>query len=285
MVHFKFTNLPSALQETAMPLTLDQKINDLLTKLRTWSNGVRQVGMDLGIQMDGKPQTRYSGFYLQMLRRHVIILDDIQLILVNSDGTRLIPVFALARCLLDDFILLIHLAVKDYDEEEINKFEAKQWSTHFSALRESAAMNHKYFDGVKSGMYNNDTYQARLDTFRQREENHVYFSNAAFDWKSFPTTRDLVVNLPETELGKANAHAFILWKYFSNYVHFSPVVSKVSQKDEFRYIELKQLKEVMSYCFKGIFTISEALTKKYHIEHAFNDPQGILDALHSPLPE
>jgi len=267
-----------------MPLTIDQKIAALVGNLAAWSSGIRQIGMNVGIQMDGIQQNRYSRFYLELLKRQVIILDDIHLILSLNDSPRITSACALVRCLLDDFILLLHLASKEFEEEEINRFEAKQWETHFKTLRESAAMNHKYFDGARPGMYTNETYENRLNEFKARETSTVYF-DAQNGWKHFDTTRDLIVNLPETELGQANAHAFILWKYFSSHVHFSPDVSKLDTDKEFRYLELVHLKEALSYCFKSLFIISAALRNKYGLDHNFADPQGIQNAIHQPLPD
>ncbi len=115
------------------------------------SNGRSKRG---STKINGAKVNGFSRFYLELLKRQVLLLSDICLLLQITSKTQLISVFILFRCLLDDFILLLYVASKGYDEEVLIAYNSKMFSEHFKSMRESRDFNHKYFEGKRSGMYN-----------------------------------------------------------------------------------------------------------------------------------
>lgn len=266
-----------------MHLEYKPKVEDQINKIKYWTLGLGRIVNNIGKQLDDVAIGRHSRFYIDMLKRTVRILNDIYFILPQQDKSKLVSVFILTRSLLDDFIILLHLKNNNYDEEELIKYEADKWYHYFNTIKEDAGINKKYFNSMQGRMATEQSSKEQFENFKTAPENQIYFTDGK--WKTFPKTRELIISLPNTELGKNNAHAFVLWKYFSGYTHFSPIVSKFDEDYAWRYIELLHLQEAYSYFYKTIYTISDVLKTKYGYKHQFLDPEGIQDSINSNEPE
>ena len=87
--------------------------------------------------------------------------------------------------------------------------------------------------------------------------------------------------LPQTDLGLANAHAFVVWRHLSHYVHFSLLTYQLESDEATREIKLKQLKEVLSYCYKSLIICHDALTV-WGREIIFNDDTNVFNDINNP---
>ena len=76
------------------------------------------------------------------------------------------------------------------------------------------------------------------------------------------------------ELSKPNMHAYVIWKLLSNYVHYSLFTYQLETSAESRKIEIQQCQEILSYCFKELFIISDYLNDS-GLKHEFRDPTNV----------
>ena len=81
------------------------------------------------------------------------------------------------------------------------------------------------------------TFQERWAKFCANPENDVYFSNKKEEkFKTFPDTKKIILELAEGEMRTANAHAFVLWKHFSVYIHYSTITEQFETGIDTRHL-------------------------------------------------
>jgi hypothetical protein len=253
-------------------------------------------------QLSGAQVTLKEEFCLDLLSRQTKLLRDIAALLKTNHEINLDSSFILFRCLLDDFIKVLYIAQKAdnyqapketenhldldeeaeniviiFDDEKIIQHKASELAQIINMKEASWKLNHDFFNSELEDLASAEYVEEGWQELISAPENHIYFKNVGErKWKVFPTVRSIVDNLPFTKISKANAHAFVVWKMLSNYVHFSQYVAKPSQ--ESRGIEISQLGEVISYCFKTVVFLSGAL-KTYGLNHTIIDPTNLKDEI------
>ncbi|EOZ98903.1 hypothetical protein A33Q_0886 [Indibacter alkaliphilus LW1] len=227
-----------------------------------------------------KPDFKDS-YLLGILSRSAVINYDINQILSKNNHNLHTSVFILLRCLLDDFIHILHLLQNNFEEEEIVKIAASAHRQRFKTLEESRKINYKFFGGENNQLQTQSREDELKEEFLQNPNNDIFFQEKSeFKFKKFKTVQQLVDNLPETEIGQANVHAFILWKFLSQYIHFSNLTFYMENQEETRKIEIAQLEEVLFYCYKTIVCAFDEL-KKRHEFLEWKDPHNLNDYFNS----
>lgn len=237
---------------------------------------ISHIPNHLLISLNGKTApNRVESYCVGILRRQAILLSDIEAILRNKPDDRITSAFILLRSLLEDFILMLHLLHHNFDEEEIIKLTADAHRQRFRAIAESKDMNEKYFDSNLDQLYDTEKEQQEKNEFTSDPDNDIYFADKeGFRFKRFPTMQQLVSSLPETEIGKSNIHAFLIWKFLSNYVHYSGLTDHLEKDAESRQIEVNQLEEILFYCWRTSI-IASAYLKRIHPEMQIKDPFNV----------
>lgn len=242
---------------------------------------LHEVAKEMNNSLLGVKANHAGHFFLGMLRRQSILLHDAAEILGTGNKTQLMSAFILFRCLLDDFIVLLQLFNSGYSDEEIIKHSATAFSQKFNLLTKSKNINNKHFDGQEEGLVTDAYLKEQWDDFLGNPDNDIYFSNKdSRTFKSFTDATSIMVNLSADDdlaklVSKANAHALILWKLLSTYVHFSTMTVLLEKGTESRDIEILQLNEVLSYVYKSLGLIQGGL-KKIGIECEIKDNTGVI---------
>lgn len=86
-------------------------------------------------------------YFLGMIRRQVILLNDIATLLEHTAHHNITGVFVLCRCLLDDFLHVFYLKLDADEQEAIIALNADVHRQAFLALRILVDSNHKHFEG------------------------------------------------------------------------------------------------------------------------------------------
>ncbi len=165
------------------------------------------------------------------------------------------------RCLLDDFITLLHFNFHDFDKNLIVKHTADGFNEKFKTLQASKKANYKFHQGKKTGMVDEVFYQKEKDKFLADQGNHIMLSNVAgFEFKTFISTSAIADLFPKSDTGEAFCHAFVLWRHLSSYVHYTNFTFVLENDEPAREIEIKQLKEAVYYSYFTIEYCCKALT-------------------------
>lgn len=233
-------------------------------------------------QLSGKITPDFKESYLLgILSRSTILLRDITNILRNNETKHLTSVFILFRCLLDDFIHILYLKHNEFDEEEVIKITADAHRQRFNTIKASREINEKYFDGKYDQLQTSDKEALLKEMFlADRDKDKFFQDKEQFRFKKFPNMQSLIDDLPETEIGRANIHAFVIWKFLSQYIHFSNLTFYLENDPKTREVEITQLEEILFYCYKTVFLIYQELAKNYgflelidpdNVEHYFSE--------------
>lgn len=203
-------------------------------------------------------------FFIDLLRRQIMLLKDIERLLTGNAENRQQSAMIIARCLLDDFIIILYMRINNFEEEILICHIAEAYRKRYMMLEESMRINDKYFKGVQDGMVNRPMFEKEWFLFAREQSNEIFFKVVKpqprpGDLKSFPTTATIIRNLPVSRLAAVNANAFVLWKQFSGYVHYSSITSHGDRTPQVRAMEFVQLKEVFNYAYKTFVAISDAL--------------------------
>lgn len=210
-------------------------------------------------------------FYLGIIRRTSIILKDIEIILKDRHEFQITSSLILFRCLLDDFITLLYLKAKDFDEEEMIKITAKAYSNKYKMLKNSSQINKKHFNDTNTDLATSAMYEDEMTEFCNDPENHRLFEDVSRrKWKKPATTTEMITGIATNEITTANAHALILWQLHSNYVHYSSLTEVLERNKPSRIIEISQLKEVLVYVYRGLLLCSDILNT-YGLENRIQD--------------
>lgn len=241
------------------------------------------VAVNMGRQVGGRMVTLRQRFFIDLLRRQIILLRDIERVLTDNVENRQQSAMILARCLLDDFIILLYMRIHDFEEEILICHTAEAYKKRYKMLEESMRINDKYFKGVQNGLVNRPMFEKEWFLFAREQSNEIFFKVVKpqprpDDLKSFPSTASIIRNLPVSQLAAANANAFVLWKQFSGYVHYSSITSLGDRAPQVRAMEFIHLKEVFNYTYKSFFTISEALNM-LDVPNKLSDPTEVFEEL------
>ena len=214
-------------------------------------------------------------YLIGLLRRHSTILKDIERIVRNNPNEQITSAFILFRSLLDDFIHIHYLAYQPDQNEEIIKLTASAYDLKFKAVKKSSEINKAYFEGKNPQLFNEKTAAQRKEEFQQNADHTIYFKDKEnFKFKDFPNTTKLADKLANEAKSSSNAHALLVWKLLSNYVHYSGLIDSLEQNKENRQAEIDQLEEVLFYCWKTTNLAINGL-KIYYPNLTMHDPTDI----------
>jgi hypothetical protein len=235
------------------------------------------------VQQLVQTQADYKSKYVHgVLNRQILLLENVTATLRTNQPHAITSTFILLRCLLDDFITVLYLKHKGFHEGDIVNHTANAFHERFKTIAASKQINNKFFEGAGDGLVDDEREATERAEFLGNPENDRYFKNKAkFEFKDFPSVTAMTRLLPQTDLGLANAHAFVVWRHLSHYVHFSLFTYQLQSDEAIREIELKQLKEVLSYCYKSLVICHEALTV-WGREINFDDDTNVFDDINNP---
>ena len=241
------------------------------------------VATHMGRQIGGRMVTLKQRFFIDLLRRQIMLLKDIERLLTGNAENRQQSTMILARCLLDDFIIILYMKIHHFEEEILICHTAEAYKKRYKMLEESMRINDKYFKGVQNGLVNRPMFEKEWFLFAREESNEVFFKVVKpqprpEDLKSFPDTASIIRSLPVSQLAAVNANAFVLWKQFSGYVHYSSITTLGDRAPQVRQMEFIHLKEVFNYTYKTFVTISDALNM-FDIPNKLSDPTQVFEEL------
>ena len=243
--------------------------------LAEYAHRVGAIAFDIVTQLDGTKTRTRERYFLGLLARQARLLDDISEMMARKEANSLTSVFILFRCLLDDFIVVLYFQTRGMNEADLIKHTASAYSKKFKMIEDGYKINDKHFGGTLRDMPTKKYYDDRLNEFLSEKANEVFFKDVSKrTWKNFIDTTTIVRELPNNGLGDANAHSLMLWKFMSNYVHYSVFTDTLEQSTATRQGEIDQLQEALSYVYKTIVMASQTLNS-YGLTHEFRDTTNV----------
>jgi hypothetical protein len=205
-------------------------------------------------------------YYLGMIRRQVVLLNDIATLLEHTAHHNITSVFVLCRCLLDDFLHVFYLKLDADEQEAITALNADVHRQAFLALRILVDSNHKHFEGKYPHYQTIEEFEALIEHFKNRAENDIFFSDKdRFRFKRFKTLTDIAAGITDFELSKLSQRAYYSWKDTSEFVHYSNATFERELTREDDEHNLKAIEEVVLYAYNTVelsfryFTVREGL--------------------------
>jgi hypothetical protein len=218
--------------------------------------------------LSGKCQEEFEmqDYYLGILRRHAILLTDLSLILKDRNSECISTPFILLRCLLDDFLHLLYLELRDDKANEITKINADVYKHSFNALIDLTNSNYENFNGKYQFYLTYEQLKEVQDKFISKEKNKKYFKNqCGFKFKGFKRINDMVNTTSYSRnVNIFRDRAYYLWKEFSSFVHYS----NYSFKYELRGADenLNMIDESFQYCYNSIYLAFKYFERNLNIE-------------------
>jgi hypothetical protein len=192
-------------------------------------------------------------FYLGILVRGRIILNDVSKILKNNSEMQITSAFVLLRVLLDDFIRLFGVHVKTNQmEEEVYTILADAYSHRFKNMEESAEINTNYFEGKHQSLFNEELIKQNKEIFLRNEKFDKLFENkSTFKFKKLKPISKVFENLKKDNINlKDEIHSYVVYKSLSQYIHYSNLTYDLEINKNTRKVEIEQIKEILNYIFK-----------------------------------
>jgi hypothetical protein len=223
-------------------------------------------------------------FLVGAIHRQGMLLKDVGTLLKNNSLADQQSTLILCRCIIDDFLLILYLQSKDFSEEEFIEHTAKAREEQLKERSIGRDINNKYYNGQKENFFNNQNVEQLEKEWYNDPDNHKYLSDVKQKkFKQFPTTRELVKNLPMGPMFAANATSFYTWKYLSSYVHYSLLTFQKQTTPGVREMELEPIHETLSCSYKNIILMIEALNKHFGVKAVFNDVTDVWSEIKTAL--
>ena len=245
-------------------------------KIAEWAKQIARLAGLLAPQIRTKVtdlKDLESVFFYAKLIRHSMIMNDVSTLVKSNSDQKLAPVFILLRCMLEDFITIFYLKVNSYRSELITQYFAEDFANRFKWMKTTARINDKFFNGSYDGLPTNEYVENKKTTFIQnKEHNHLFTNRSEFKFKTFPSTTEIINELPVNDSTVANAVSLIDWIHYSEYVHHSMLSARSDIDQKVREIEIKQLKGVMFYGYKLVeFTRSRLEERQFDVKLDFDE--------------
>jgi hypothetical protein len=206
-------------------------------------------------QLAGKCPIRneVQDYYLGIIRRQAIMLLDLSKILENRNRELVTTPYIILRSMLDDFLHLLFLELREDKEEQIILINAKAHKQTFKSLKELTDSNHKHFNGGYQFYLNNEQFEALKETFKGKEENQKYFQDiATFKFKNFLQLSQVASSINSTrEVEIFKDRAYYFWCDFSTFVHYSNFSFYLEMN--FDPASLHKIDESFQYCYNSIY--------------------------------
>lgn len=254
-------------------------------KIADFSYRVGEIAYLILTQLDKRRFALRERFFVGMLERQATVLRDIHIILNKRTDLSITSASILFRCLLDDFILLLHVMETDqpkitFNEQKIIDFISKSYGDRFKMYKESRATNEKYFGGKHPDLATSAHIDKEEKEFRGDPQNAIYLVDGKF--AKMKSTKDIVDDFPVNDISRNNAHAFVVWKYLSGYVHYSIYEYQTKRNEEATKTEFNQLQEALTYCYKSILISSRALND-FGIANSFIDKTKVQEEIFAAI--
>ncbi len=231
---------------------------------------ISNLAYDILIQLNEhkiKP-TYIDEFYLGILMRIRSFTRDIMLLLKSNHENQITSVFVLLRVMIDDFIRLFSVYARPKTmKEEIIKIEADAHDHRFKSINESASINNQFFNGNKEGYSTQEFYDEAVNKFKENPKNDKFFSNKeTFKFKKLPPISNTFKIMQNDIKVNANIHSFAIYKFLTQYVHFSNLTLDIQRTPSVRELEINQIEEILLYSYKALLMIYDYFNKTYPIK-------------------
>ncbi len=219
-------------------------------------------------------------FYFGLLVRERTILRDVSEILKNNNERHLTSVFILMRVLLDDFIRLFSVYAREEKmEEEIVKIVADGYNHRFKNIRQSIYINNTYYDGKHQSMAKQDMYDAEKEKFLTSKTFDRFFDDKNnFKFKRLTQIADVFELMRSDVKTKSNVHAYVVYKFLTQHVHYSNLTFYLDNDPKSRSVEIDQIEEILLYAIKMLVMQFDFFREKYSI--VWNDTK-VLNYFHA----
>lgn len=219
-------------------------------------------------QLEGKCQEEdeMQDYYLGMLSRQTILLQDLSKILTNRNERLVTTPFIILRCILDDFLHLLYLELHEDTADQITNLNAKSHKLEFKSLKDLTVTNHKYHNGEYPFYLNNEQFQELKITFSTKAKNKKYFSDIeGFKFKSFPNLSQVVNLINGSEnINTIKDRVFYLWNDFSTFVHYANFAFYLEMNPH--PINSNKISEAFFYCFNSIYLVFKHFERNLGLE-------------------
>lgn len=191
-------------------------------------------------------------FYLGLLVRERIILRDASEILKNNHEQQITSAFILFRVLLDDFIRLFNVYAKTNSmEDEIIKIQADAHGHRFKNIKESVEINDTYYNGQHISLSTQQMFDTEKQKFLNNPEFDKFFENkATFKFKKLPPISNVFELMRSDVKTTANVHSYCVYKFLTQYVHYSNLTFYLENDTTSRKVEIDQIEEILLYAIK-----------------------------------
>lgn len=190
-------------------------------------------------------------FYLGLLTRERIILRDASIILTNNTEKQITSAFILFRVLLDDFIRLFSVYASGNMNEEVVKIQADAHSHRFKNIKESIEINDSFYNGQHQSLATQQKLDNEKQSFLNNPAYDIFFADKVnFKFKKLPAIANVFDLMKNNVKTTANVHSYVVYKFLTQYVHYSNLTYYLDNSIDSRKIEIDQIEEILLYAIK-----------------------------------
>lgn len=221
-------------------------------------------------------------YYIGILRKQAIILQDISKILIDRNMQYVTTPFILIRSLLDDFLHVLYLEFHKNRKDEIIKITATSLSHSINANSMLTNSNYKHFNDKAPFYLTIEEFNTLKENFQNIPENAKYFENISeFKLKKIITLKDLANKIDCPNKVKIFRDiAFFYWKEFSDFIHYSNYSFYYEQNNNYRELNLQKIEESFQYCYNTIYLSFKYFERNLNIpffnKAELNEKYGII---------
>lgn len=207
-------------------------------------------------------------FYLGLLVRERIILRDVSVILKNNHEQQITSAFILLRVLLDDFIRLFSVYSRTNNmEDEIINIQADAHSHRFKNIKESIEINNTYYNGQHPSLSTQQMFDDEKQNFLNKPEFNKFFEDKTnFKFKKLPHISNVFKLMQSDVKTSANLHSYIVYKFLTQYVHYSNLTFYLDNNKTTRKLEIDQIEEILLYSIKMLVMQFDYFRQTYNLK-------------------
>jgi hypothetical protein len=123
-------------------------------KCSSWALQIAELAEKLAHQIpkDVKNDRDLESQFLYLkLIRHSTLMRDVSVLLEVNPEQRLANAFILLRCMLEDFITIYYLKMKQYDPQLIFTYLAENFYNRIKMMEATADINHRFYASSMEG--------------------------------------------------------------------------------------------------------------------------------------
>lgn len=205
-------------------------------------------------QLDGllKEHEDIQNYFLGMIRRQTILLNDLAVVLEQSLTKNITTPFLICRCLCDDFLHVFYLELHGKDDDII-RINAEAHQESFKSLNWLSKSNVKHFEEKYPYYPTRTQYEDLKRIFVKKPENGKYFEDiSSFKFKRFLQLRQLAEKIEDFELSKYSSRAYFLWTSFSEFIHFSSLTLPIEMYNDHEQQNFRMIEETILNAFNTV---------------------------------